>query len=167
MSYAYYATPEQMINRINMYIVRVTAPDFNGQLQVGPGLILEKQRPTITGMALYLGFSSIGAFQNYRSKSDGFAEAVAYGYLLIENHYEHLLQTDKLTRAGEIGLRKVGEWRDVLDVTMAGGSTHNVYISEAIKKWQKLQLSRQSAVEGEIVAPAQLTLQTVDSSPSI
>jgi hypothetical protein len=167
MSLPYYETAEQMVNRINMYFDRVE----NGviaELPVSPSLTLKNQKITITGLSLFLGFSSVTAFKNYATKSDEFADAVAYGYLMIENHYEHLLQTYQMSKAGEVGLRRVGEWRESIDLTLGGSSAHNIYIGEAIKKWQELRArSAAPAVETQpqLAEPSQS--QSLDSQSSL
>jgi hypothetical protein len=160
MANPYYETPDMMINRINMYFDRVVDGVIPA-LEIGNAIILKNQKPSITGLSLFLGFCSVSAFKNYATKSDDFAEAVAYGYLLIENHYEHLLQTDKMSKAGEVGLRRVGEWRDSIDLTLGGSSAHNVYIGEAIKKWQELR----SAQPQEALPPAEAETSMAEALP--
>jgi hypothetical protein len=164
MGNAYYETADMLINRINMYFERLHNDD--GNIQISDSMTLKKQKPTITGLALFLGYSSVSAFKNQSMRSDEFADAVAYGHLLIENHYEHLLQTEKLTKAGEVGLRRVGEWREAIDVTVGGGSSHNIYIGEAIKRWQELRAKRQSSsIEESLPEPdSQLSLSTTSAT---
>lgn len=161
MAKPFYETADMMVNRINMYFDRINKGEA---LDITPVLKLQEDKPTITGLTLFLGFSSVSAFKSYATRSDEFAEAVAYGYLMIENHYEHLLQTEKLTKAGEVGLRRVGEWRDSIDLALSGNSAHNIFIQEAVKKWQELRVRKQEQEEQE---RAQMgPIETVETGPA-
>jgi hypothetical protein len=118
-----------MKNRIDQYFDAVVKDGFfiiNTVKYAAP-------TPTITGLSLFLGFSSVSSFKNYQTDPE-FADTVAYGFLRIENHYEHLLQTEKMARAGEVGLKKMGDWKDSIDMNVSG--SHNLYVTEAIKRWK-------------------------------
>ena len=67
-----------------------------------------KARPTLTWLALYLGFPNTEAFWKYKNEPK-YAEIVARAYSCIEQYYEeHLLS--KYTKWSSFALRNIGNW---------------------------------------------------------
>jgi hypothetical protein len=65
--------------------------------------------PSITGLALFLGFTSVAGLKAYIDNPD-FSDIIEYALLRVENHYEHLLQKGVAT--AKIALKKIGGWDD-------------------------------------------------------
>ena len=71
------------------------------------------ERPTITGLALYLGFESRQSIYDYEKKK-GFAYILKRARLAIENYYEGKLMGQQVTGA-IFALKNMG-WTDRLQV---------------------------------------------------
>jgi hypothetical protein len=71
------------------------------------------EKPTITGMILFLGFCDRRSFYDYE-KTSPFSHAVKRARLMIENHYEKLIQTQ--SNAGSIFALKNMGWVDKTEV---------------------------------------------------
>jgi len=69
----------------------------------------DEEPPTITGLALFLGFCSRQSFYDYES-NDGFSYAIKRARMRIENAYEKCLYNDK--PIGAIFALKNMSWRD-------------------------------------------------------
>lgn len=78
-----------------------------------------KERPTISGMALYVGFESRKSFDNQADRSPEFLHIVKRAKLVVEQQYEQLLTTVSVTGA-IFALKNMG-WSDkveqVVDLT--------------------------------------------------
>ena len=81
--------------------------------------ILDTKAPTITGLALHLGFNSRRTFYNYGS-NPYYKKIIDRARLRIEESYEQRLHGGKPTGA-IFALKNLG-WRDNLDVTSDGKS---------------------------------------------
>ena len=81
-----------------------------------------KEKATITGLALFLGFCSRQSIYDYKENQE-------YSYILkravtvIENHHEKRMDGDKV--AGSIFVLKNMGWADKVDVTSGGESIKN------------------------------------------
>jgi len=73
--------------------------------------------PTISGLALHLGFNSRQSFYNYEGKPE-FMDTIKKARFFIEQHYEEMLQTGNTT--GAIFALKNFGWRDTVDLTSNG-----------------------------------------------
>ncbi|MCT4135053.1 hypothetical protein HZP67_09975 [Elizabethkingia anophelis] len=73
--------------------------------------IREPENPTITGLAIFLGFESRQSLYDY-SKKDGFAYSIKKALLHVENNYEKGLASDKV--AGFVFALKNMGWTDNL-----------------------------------------------------
>ncbi len=71
------------------------------------------QKPTITGLILFLGFCDRKSFYEYE-KTSPFIHAVKKARLMIEHHYEQLIQTHSNTGA-IFALKNMG-WVDKTEV---------------------------------------------------
>lgn len=73
--------------------------------------------PTITGLALYLGFESRQSFYDYE-KNPEFSYTIKKARLLIENEYEEMLAIGNV--AGAIFALKNFGWKDKHEVEQSG-----------------------------------------------
>lgn len=84
--------------------------------------------PTITGLALFLGFSSRQSIYDYANrkgeKEIEFAYIVKRALLVVENHYENRLNYQAAT--GAIFALKNMEWSDSSEVKHSGGVSFNL-----------------------------------------
>jgi len=78
--------------------------------------------PTITGLALFLGFESRQSFYEYEEKPE-FTYTIKKARTFIEREYEELLQTGNVTGA-IFALKNMG-WKDKSEVEQSGGLTVN------------------------------------------
>jgi hypothetical protein len=84
----FYETPEQFEAKVADYFDNPpTKPMLFGKE------VLQIPVPTITGLALHLGFESRQSFYDYEEK-DGFTYTVKKARSKIEQHYEELAQTN-------------------------------------------------------------------------
>lgn len=72
-----------------------------------------KERPTITGMALYLGFCSRQSMYEYKEKKD-FSYIIKRATMVIESTYERML-TEKNATGCIFALKNMG-WKDERDI---------------------------------------------------
>lgn len=88
---------------------------------------VEVEVPTITGLALYLGFESRQSFYDYE-KREGFSYTIKNARTRIENNYEELLQHGN-TPGAIFALKNMG-WTDrqAIDHT-SGGDKINANIN--------------------------------------
>lgn len=80
---------------------------------------LREAAPTVTGLALAVGFSSIQSLDE-TSKRPGFLEPVKRAKLRVENSYEQCLRGDKSPVGSIFALKNFG-WRDKQEVEHSGG----------------------------------------------
>lgn len=112
-----FKTPEDLQNKINEY--------FNGAMRTKTTYVgkdatpVEVPVPTITGLALHLGFESRQSFYDYE-KYDDFSYTIKKARLFIEREYEELLHIGNTTGA-IFALKNMG-WADKsqIDATTAG-----------------------------------------------
>jgi len=79
---------------------------------------IEIEVPTITGLALYLGFESRQSFYDYE-KREGFSYTIKRARTIIEQEYEEQLQHGSTTGA-IFALKNMG-WTDKIEQTLQGG----------------------------------------------
>jgi hypothetical protein len=110
----FYSTPEEFEAKVVEYFAN---PPMKA-VRAGNDMI-EIPVPTITGLALHLGFESRQSFYDYELKA-GFAYTVKKARTLIERHYEEIMQSGN--NAGAIFALKNFGWRDRVetDVTTNG-----------------------------------------------
>jgi len=108
-------SPEELEERIHEY--------FNGRCnkrkQFISGIPYTVPVPTITGLALFLGFESRQSFYDYE-KMDGYSYTIKRARLFIEREYEEQLQIGNTTGA-IFALKNMG-WKDKTetDITTNG-----------------------------------------------
>jgi hypothetical protein len=81
----------------------------------------EQPKPTITGLALFLGFRGKSDFKKYAENPE-YTEVMDYAMLRLENRYEQLLQEGETT--AKVGLKQFGGWED-----MASTENHFTFAS--------------------------------------
>lgn len=91
---------------------------------------------TWTGLALFLGFSSRSAIDEYL-KYDGFSNSVKRAKAIIEENYERLLHEGK--PVGAIFALKNFNWTDKRDVGLSGPDGGDLFagLAEAIRTTTK------------------------------
>ena len=99
---AHYATPNELRECIISYEQWCTE---NGE------------KKTVTGLCLYLGFSSRSSLDDYEKRSDEFSYVVKRARLLIENSYELSATTFDM-----FALKNMG-WKDKTEVDTTGSLT--------------------------------------------
>lgn len=81
--------------------------------------VAARERPTISGMALFVGFESRKSFDNQAKRSPEFLHIVKRAKLVVEQQYEQLLTTVSVTGA-IFALKQMG-WTDkteqIIDLT--------------------------------------------------
>lgn len=105
----YFDSVEEMQEKISLY--------FDQCLE-------NKDRPTITGLALFLGFCSRQSFYDYEAKPE-FSYTVKRARLTIENEYEKRIGEG----AGYIFALKNFGWTDKQDLKLSGDSDNPIAIS--------------------------------------
>jgi hypothetical protein len=129
---AYYETPEAMRDAVEEFFTRcvpkpVLAADGTPIRDSKGDPVVRENPPTVSGLALYLGFSSRSSFNNYEKFSPEFADVIGRAKLQIEEYHERLLSIkDKCT--GSIFWLKNHGWVD--ERTLSGGSPFRVASSE-------------------------------------
>lgn len=80
-----------------------------------------KITPTISGLALFLGFCSRSAFYEYENKYPEFQDTIKKARFRIENEYEKQLYNDKCTGA-IFALKNLG-WKDKTETEVTASET--------------------------------------------
>ncbi|WP_312306200.1 terminase small subunit [Chryseobacterium sp.] len=85
------------------------------------------EEPTMTGLAIYLGFESRQSLYDY-GKKDGFSYPIKRALLEVENNYEKGLFGDKVV--GVIwGLKNMG-WTDKTETKLSGDSENPITVNQ-------------------------------------
>ena len=123
-----YSEVEKLQKKIDEYFANcpdnrvITGFDKNE----GEFVTMELSTPTITGLALYLGFCSRKAFYDYENKPE-FSDTIKKARLRIECEYEKQLYCDKCTGA-IFALKNLG-WKDkVENEIVATESTQEAFL---------------------------------------
>ncbi|MCM1338899.1 MAG: DNA-packaging protein [Muribaculaceae bacterium] len=105
---------EELQNKINSYFDNcpdyITISAFNKS--TGDFVEYKKYTPTMTGLALHLGFTSRKAMYDYEQNSE-FCDTIKNARLRIEHEYEKQLYMDKCT--GAIFALKNFGWKDKVE----------------------------------------------------
>lgn len=102
---AKYKTPEEMQKAIDAYFANPPMKTV-----VSGGYEIDIPVPTVTGLALHLGFESRQSFYDYE-KREKFSYTVKRARLKIENEYEIQLRTSSAPTGAIFGLKNMG-WAD-------------------------------------------------------
>lgn len=98
-----YETPQELESRITEYFETID-PDKGNY-------------PTVTGLALFLGFSSREGLQEYKTR-DEFSDIMKRALMVVESHYENRLNSGAPT--GAIFALKNMNWKDTTDLKHSG-----------------------------------------------
>lgn len=110
-----YKSTEEIQGKIQEY--------FNNFISETPNPALGK-RPTVTGLALFLGFESRQSLYDYKKNKPEFTYIIKRATLAIEMNYEQML--DSKSVAGSIFALKNMGWMDRKDITSGGKPIKNV-----------------------------------------
>lgn len=113
-----FSTPEQLEEMIKQYF-SLFGKDSTDEEREASGIEIYENRPTITGLCLFLGFDTRQSFYDYE-KLEGFTYTIKKARTKIENLYENMLGS-KATIGGIFALKNFG-WEDKsqFDHTTAG-----------------------------------------------
>lgn len=127
---AMYNTVDEMEQTIDNYFTSCWEEDWRPVLK--DGLIIEwkqqrdrngqplmklRERPTVTGLALALGFNSRQTLLNYQAKKE-FMDTVKKAKLIVEHYYEKGVAEGDIHPATGIFILKNFEWKDTFDFSM-------------------------------------------------
>lgn len=98
--------------------IYTTAEELIPKLEAWEQTIAEGEKPTVTGLCLYLGFESKDTLYAYRDKPE-FSYPIKMALLIVENGYETALRGNNPT--GSIFALKNMGWKDKSEHEMSGG----------------------------------------------
>ena len=101
--------------------------ELNGKIEEYFNSVDEEIDITITGLVLFIGFSSRQSFYDYEKK-EGYAYTIKKARLRIENSYEKSLRKDGKT--GDIFALKNFGWRDKQEHEHSGGVNIKIEIED-------------------------------------
>lgn len=107
------AIQEYMNNCKPEYLVDPSTGEY--MLDKGQAILLSPNKPTITGLALALGFESRQSMYDYEKK-ETFSYTIKRARLEIENSYEQDIRNPDLTPTGAIFALKNFGWSDKQEV---------------------------------------------------
>lgn len=116
-----YESAEELQKRIEQYFDSLL-PEPRDDYQSNDGEEIEAQQPsatppTITGLALFLGFCDKQSLYDYKKKEE-FSFPVKRALSVIENHYE--MSLNNKTPTGSIFALKNMQWSDKTEVEHSG-----------------------------------------------
>ena len=127
-------------------VLKLQIDNYFEQIKLNKGftrgvIFYDEEYPTITGLALFLGFSSVSYFKRYLERPE-YEEIIKYGLLRVENRYEKLLQEG--SKNAVAGLKKVGEWGDNPEIVqqvnvMQSQNNTSVDLQERIEAIKKMR----------------------------
>jgi len=111
-----YKTAAEMEKEINLYF-ESCKPEYDDN-----GNLIAANYPTLTGLALFLGFCDKSSLWQYRDRNKEFVYPIKRALSIIENHYESQLNSKAST--GAIFALKNFQWKDKTetDITSNGES---------------------------------------------
>jgi hypothetical protein len=92
----------------------------------------EDLRPSMTGLALALGFLERDSLWNYAGYSEEFFGIIKTARLRIEHHYEQALQTTSRVAGPIFALKQLG-WKDTKEVD--ANVTGNLTVSDLVLRF--------------------------------
>lgn len=114
---AFFESKEDLKEKVIEYFESYIKPK-EGEEEITPAI---GTKPTITGLALYLGFESRQSFYDYK-KNEEFSYLLKKAALYIEMNYEELLES-KASTGAIFALKNMG-WKDKTEqeISMPAGS---------------------------------------------
>lgn len=119
-----FKTAEELTNKVSDYFDSLLPDVENQELEQLP------EYPTITGLALFLGFESRQSIYDYCKRNEVFSYVLKRAMLAIENHYETRLNYQSPT--GAIFALKNMNWSDKTEVEHSGEVRTPLVISNDI-----------------------------------
>lgn len=104
-----FESAEALQLRIDYYF-SLFGKDISQDERKGQGIEIYENRPTITGLCLFLGFESRQSFYDYE-KREGFSYTIKKARVKIENVYENMFGTKAGTVGSIFALKNLG-WKD-------------------------------------------------------
>jgi len=128
-----YKTVEELEKHIDLFFeecksIIMTDAATGKVLTTNSGMpILEHNPPTLTGLALHLGFESRQSIYDYENRNDQFSYTIKHARLRCENWAEKNMLAGNVAPAAGIFVLKNYGWRDDkgLDVTTNGDKLPN------------------------------------------
>lgn len=94
--------------------------------------------PTITGLALHLGFASRQSIYDYEKRGDDFSYSTKRARLLCENYVENSLLSNNVQPATGIFILKNYGWKDTQNMEMELNSNQNIILNhQPVSKIEK------------------------------
>jgi len=118
----YFKTPEELQKKIDEYFDEIEE---------------KKERATITGIALYLGFCSRQSMYDYENRKE-YSYTIKKARLMIENRYEQGLGS-KETVTGSIFALKQFKWSDKVELDIPTSLTIEVASAATKNKIKKIK----------------------------
>lgn len=123
-----YKTAEELEDLINEYFDSkvpeyVFGPDGKLVTNSKGTPIIKANPPTITGLALHLGFNSRGTIYEYEKKNDEFSDAIKKARLRCECYAEEMMLSGSCHPAGPIFALKNYGWSDQQEIKHSGQVT--------------------------------------------
>lgn len=131
-----FETPDEMSNQIEAYFTSLWDEEEERLIK----------KPTMTGMALFLGFSSRQSMYDYAKKEE-FSYIVARAQCTIEQSYEELLST-KISSGAIFALKNMG-WADKTSIDLHGPNKEPMTPEERQERIKQLIKEAQKDDKGE------------------
>jgi len=131
-----FKTPDELESSIKSYFDEcvpeiITLPD--GKIQQ-----LKLNPPTLTGLALHLGFESRQSIYDYENRNDDFSYTIKRARLTCENFAEVALLSGTVQPAAGIFILKNYGWRDTQNMEMELNSNQNIILNhQPVSKIEK------------------------------
>jgi len=113
-----YSDPKEMQSLIDEYFT-LFGPETTLEQRTGRGIACYENRPTITGLCLFLGFETRQSFYDYEKK-ESFAYTIKKARSRIENVYENMIGTKTGTIGGIFALKNMN-WSDKQEIDHTTG----------------------------------------------
>jgi hypothetical protein len=122
-----YDNPEDMQLKISEY-VNMCIPEFLKDprtqeliITKGQPIMINPNKPTITGLCMHLGFESRQSFYDYEKK-ELFSYTIKRARLFIENSYEQDIRNPDIKPTGSIFALKNFGWSDKKEIEHSGAA---------------------------------------------
>lgn len=124
-----YKSPKALIQKIGEYFDHIQGE------KVGRKWIRPQEPPTVTGLALFLGFSSRQSLLDYKEKEE-FTDIIKRAVTVVENGYE--LKLSSMASTGAIFALKNMGWQDKISQENKNYNINSIELTEEeIKKYRK------------------------------
>lgn len=151
-----YTTPEELTDAVDEYFTYIDGEysqtpkkDKNGKKtgRFEEECVRDPEPPTVTGLALFLGFSSRQSLDDCAKLNKEYSDIIKRGKLRIEHGYEKRLHGDKNT--GAIFALKNMAWDDKVTQEMTGPGGGPIQHRD-LSKLTKAELKAMAAIEKKL-----------------